>query len=192
MAVVRVAVVGEVDRDDAGEVRRPKRGDLERREAAVRDARHVHVAVAPRLRGQPLDRLDAVELLVGGVLVEVHALGRARAPDVDAGHEVAGAGEGDVGVEQLRSQLVLAIRDVVDDDGPRAGMRRGGFAGRGVHVGRQADAVAHRDQHVLVEPDAGREVEDGAARDRDVGHGLAWRTARMLPAGSLNQAMGGG
>ena len=50
VAIVRVAIVGEVDRDDAREVRRPKRGELERREAAVRDAGDVHVAVAPRLR----------------------------------------------------------------------------------------------------------------------------------------------
>ena len=65
------------------------RGDLQRGEAAVRDAHHVDVAVAPRLRREPLDGVDAVGLLLEHVLVGVDALGRAGAADVDARDDVA-------------------------------------------------------------------------------------------------------
>ena len=42
-------------------------------------------AVAPRLRGEPLDRVVAVAGLLGGVLVERDAAGRPGPADVDAG-----------------------------------------------------------------------------------------------------------
>ena len=51
------------------------------------------VARAPRLGGDPAQHLQAVELLLRVVLVEQHALGVARAADVDAHRRVAVAGE---------------------------------------------------------------------------------------------------
>ncbi len=65
-----VPVVGRLDRHDRPQVRRAQLGDLDRGEAAVRDAPHPDRARAPRLGGQPFDGIEAVARLVLGVLVE--------------------------------------------------------------------------------------------------------------------------
>ena len=150
VAVVRVAIVGEVDRDDRGEVGRPVRRDLERGEAAVGDPDHVHVAVAPRLRGEPFDRLGAVRLLLECVLVGVDALRGASAADVHPGDDVAMSREVEVVVRDRRIDLVLAVRDVVHHDGKR---RRGreviAAVVRDIEVRREPHAVGHGDVDVL-------------------------------------------
>ena len=149
VAVVRVAVVGEVHGDDARQVRRLVRRHLERREAAVGDPHLVDVAVAEGLRREPLDRVVAVELLLQDVLVDVDASGAAGAADVDAGDDVAVAGE--VAVEaRARNDLVLAVRDVLHDHRQR--LARVGVGH--VEVGREPNAVPHRDENVLHDPDA--------------------------------------
>ena len=68
--VGQVAVVGALDGHDRAEVRRPQLRDLDRGERAVADAPHPDRAVAPRLGGEPLDGVVAVERLGLGVLVE--------------------------------------------------------------------------------------------------------------------------
>ena len=84
VAVVGVAIVREVDRHDARQVRRCVARHLERREAAIGDADHVDVAVAPGLRGAPLDHVVPVALLAQRVLVARDALGCTGAAAVDA------------------------------------------------------------------------------------------------------------
>ena len=69
VAVVGVAIVREVDRHDARQMRRSVARHLERREAAVGDADHADVAIAPGLRSAPLDHVVPVALLAQRVLV---------------------------------------------------------------------------------------------------------------------------
>ena len=83
--VVGVPVVGRLDRHDRAQVRRPRRRDLDRGEAAVRQAPHPDRAGAPRLRGQPLDGVVAVERLGLGVLVQGDAVRSCRSRGRRAG-----------------------------------------------------------------------------------------------------------
>jgi hypothetical protein len=152
VAVVRVAVVGEVHRDDRRQVRRLVGRDLKRREAAVRDAHLVDVAVAEGLSRQPLDRVVAVELLLEHVLVGARPFGAAGAANVDARDGIPVLRE--VLVEpRARRHLVLAVRDVLHDDGNGLGRI---WIGE-VEVGGETDAVAHRDEDVLLDLDTVRE-----------------------------------
>src|SRR5262249_35439392 len=119
VAVVGVAVVSGVHGDDGLQARRPLHGHLDAGEAAVGGPEHAHVAVAPRLFGAPLDGIEAVPLLDGHVLVGVDALRAARAADVEADADEAALGEVVVCVVDAVGQVVLTVRDVLDD-GPQA------------------------------------------------------------------------
>ena len=122
--VVFVAVVGRHERDDRLELGRPQGGDLQAVEAGPRDAGHAHTAGAPGLRGDPGEHLADVGVLLGGVLVEHHAVGVAGAAQVDAQAGVAVAGPpavelpvavavvGEtvgVGLEDRRHRLALGV-----------------------------------------------------------------------------------
>ena len=81
--VVRVAVVGGVDRDDRVERGRALHRDLDRVEAAPRRPVHADLARAPVLLGEPGDHLADVGLLLRVVLVERDPLRRARPAEVE-------------------------------------------------------------------------------------------------------------
>ena len=87
--VVGVAVVARVDADHGAERRRRARRELQAVEAAPRGADDADVAVAPGLRGDPRDDLEAVEQLLLGVLVLDDPARVAGAADVDADRGVA-------------------------------------------------------------------------------------------------------
>ena len=166
VTIVCVAVVREVHRDDARQVRRRVRSDLKRREAAVGDAHLVDVPVAEGLRGEPLDRVIAVLLLLQHVLVGARALGGAGATDVDTGNDVAVSRE--ILVEALSpDDLVLAIGDVLHHHGQRLGMARSRLGP--VQIGGEADAVAHRDEDVL------RDLDTVCPSHRSASRILGWR-----------------
>ena len=85
---------GGVHRDDGLEFGRVPHGHLQGVEAAPGDAHHSHVAVGPGLVRQPGNDLQAVELLLLGILaIGGNALAAAEAADVDAGADVSAAGE---------------------------------------------------------------------------------------------------
>ncbi len=97
MHVVAIAVVGRAQRDDRLERRWPARRDLQRVEAAPRDAEHADHARAPWLGRQPGDDLERVVLLLLAVLVGQHTVGLAAAADVDAHRGIAVSSEIGVG-----------------------------------------------------------------------------------------------
>src|SRR5262245_58405977 len=112
MAVVGIAVVGEIHRDDRPQVRRPERGDLEGSKADVGDPHHVDIAVAERLRSEPLDGVVAVPLLSRDILIRRDAAGCSGTADVYPGYDVSVLGQ--VGVEPLPGRdFVLAVGDVL-------------------------------------------------------------------------------
>ena len=145
--VVRVAVVGRADADDASERRRPQRGDLQRVEAAPRladHARRAHCTTAGS--ASHCDHLDAVVELLLQVLALEHALRVARAAQVDARARKSARGE--VGVHlrvAWRRRVVLPVRDVLEDRGDGSGLAAVGEPQpRG-----QPRAVARRDPDVV-------------------------------------------
>ena len=116
MDVVGVAVVGRHHRDDRGEVRRVEERDLDRGEAAVRDPPHPDLAVAPRLRRQPLDGVEAVLGLACGVLVQGDSRRRARAPNVEpAQGEPARRQPLAAALVARRAPVVFAVGDHLED-----------------------------------------------------------------------------
>ena len=135
--VGQVAVVGRLDRDDRAQVRRPQLGDLDRGEPAVADAPHPDRPVAPRLRGEPLDRVVAVEGLRLGVLVEgdrrrtIPCHGRRPG----TGRSRAGRGTSPRAMSAFRRQLSLPYGIISRIAGKRSGVPA---AGRGSH--RLADS----------------------------------------------------
>ena len=167
--VVAVAIVGGVHRQDRAQVGRAQLRDLDRGEAAVADAPHADAAVAPRLRGQPLHGVEAVERLGLGVLVHGDA-GRAAGPaDVEPAQGEPPCGEPLAeGRVPVAAPVVLAVRDHLEDDGKA--LRRAAVArARPPDVRGQLDAVADRDPDVPVD----LVVVDGLARRGRlfVGHG---------------------
>jgi putative CocE/NonD family hydrolase len=107
--------------------------------------------------------VDAGEdrLLVEDVLVHRVALGRARPAEVDPDHRVAVPRQLQVLPERGEVDLVLAVRDVVHDDG------QGLVApDRQIHVGGKPHPVAHRDADVLHDPDVVGDVERRALDHR--------------------------
>ena len=120
--------------------------------------------VAPRLGGEPLDRVEAVARLVRGVLVEGDAADEPVPADVDPAQRVAARREPlaarRVGVAP---PVVLAVRDHLEDRREARGPAPS--AGRAPDVGRQLDAVAGRDPDVPLDRDG-------------VAGGLAGRAAR--------------
>jgi hypothetical protein len=138
-------------------------------ESAVRDAHQVDVAVAPGLRGQPFDRIEAVELLLRDVLVDRPTLRAAGSADVYPRDRVAVTRQLEVVAHDPGIHLVLAVRGVIHDDRHRAlRVARGQrlvWVGH-VEVGGEADAVAHRDPDVAQEPDAVAGTQDPHRRTR--------------------------
>ena len=65
MAVVGVAIVGGVDRDNGLQMRRPMQSYLQGRKPAVRSAVHSNIAIRPGLPRQPLHRVVPIFLLLG-------------------------------------------------------------------------------------------------------------------------------
>ena len=141
--------------------------------AAVADAPHPDVAVAPRLGGEPLDRVVPVERLVLGVLVERDAAGRRRCRGRRPG----------TARSRARAKLLAArhVRVRGASCPCRTGSSRGspgtarpGVAGTGQRapeVGRQLDAVAGRDPDVPV----GRDLVARLARRAVGGLGRSGR-----------------
>ena len=103
MDVVGVAIIRRVARHDGLQRRWAPRRDLQAVEAGPRVARHPDGARAPRLRGDPCDRVAAVDRLLLGVLVRTEAARFAGATDVDADARVALAGK--------PAHLLLVARD---------------------------------------------------------------------------------
>ncbi len=169
-AVVRglvEVVVAAADEDGLEGRRALGRGQYLHR-AEVGDADHADVAVAPGLGRDPLDEVVGVLAqrdAAGVVVADVLALGRAGAPQVaddvdvallDDARDVAGL---DAAVPhgagptlrrggQREGLEFLAVRAQGHESGP------GGVAEAAVGVGREGDAVAHRDTEVLADGDA--------------------------------------
>jgi hypothetical protein len=158
MRIVGIAVVGRAQGDDRLQGRRPQGGDLQRVEAAPRDADHADGAAAPGLAGDPVDHDEGVLMLLGGVFVAQQAVGIARAADVDADRGVAVAGV--VAVHRLVAQprqVALAIRQVFEHRRYRPVVRRH----RQPDARGEPDAVGHRDPDVLdLLEGAGKLVDD--------------------------------
>ena len=152
VGVVGVAVVGRAERDDRLERGRIEGGDLERVEAAPGDAHHADRAAAPALRRDPGDDLERVVQLLLGVLVEQHAVGVARAAQIDPHGGIAGLRE--ITVDRLVArahEVALAIRDVLENR--RYGLE---FGARGQpDPRRDPAAVGHGDPDVLDLDDVG-------------------------------------
>ena len=142
--VVRVAVVGRVDRDDRVERGRALHRDLERVEAAPRRAVHADLPRAPVLLREPGDHRADVRLLLGVVLVERDPLRRAGAAEVEpADREAALVAEALVLARVRGREVVHAVRERVDDD-------RSGELARQEETSRETRAVLHRDPDVTV------------------------------------------
>ena len=143
MDVVEIAVVGRHDRHDRLEGGWPEHRDLDRGEAAVGDAPHADVPVAPRLGRKPGDGLDAVVGLVGAVFIDRDPARRSGAADVEAAQRIPARCEPRPAcLVGCGAPMVLAVRDHLED------RRDGVIGGRPPEVGRQLDAVAHRQAHV--------------------------------------------
>ena len=158
----------------AREVRRPELGDLDRREAAVRDAPHPDRARAPRLGGEPLDGVVAVPRLVRRVLVEGDAARRSGPADVDAGR----------GRSRARRTTRRARRRRCAARCPcRTGSSRGG-------PGRRASPSAHR--AARGSPTARRRRATGSGRPRrSRPSNGGWPAARSAVIGRESRARPG-
>ena len=169
--VVAVAVVRRVHRQDRPQVRRPELRDLDRREAAVADAPHADVAVAPRLRRQPLDRVVPVERLGLGVLVERRRPARSpcRGRRAGRGRSPRAASHSPRAVSLFRRQLSLPYGIISRMTANRSS--GASATGRGSHrLADSSEAVADGDADVPADLDlvaglarVGRAVESGMA-----------------------------
>ena len=98
--VVLVEVVGGADGDDGLEGRRISHREVDRIEAAPRDAEHAHIAIGEGLLGKPIDDDFAVVVFLVGVFVgDQAALAVSGAAHIDAGDDVAAPNE--VGVQRM-------------------------------------------------------------------------------------------
>ena len=131
MDVIGIAVVGGAERDHRLQLLRPARRHLQPVEAAPGDADHAAGPRAPGLRLEPFQHLETIVLLQLQIFVQQHAVGFARAADVDPHRGIAMAGEEGMGLGIARRRAVaLAIGQIFQD-------RRHGM-GLGIH--RQPDA----------------------------------------------------
>ena len=173
MHVVAIAIVGRAQRDDRLERRRPARRDLQRVEATPRDAEHADCAAAPRLGRQPGDDLERVVLLLPAVLVGQHAVGLARAADVDAHGGVAVAGEVRMGERvPLRRPVALAVGQILEQGGDGGALR----VLRQPQPRGEAGAVGERDPGVLDLADAAGEGRHQTADSSEVSVVIARRS----------------
>ncbi len=84
VAIVGVAVIGEVHRADCLERGWPMHGNLNRVEAAIRSAEHPYLAVTPRLLCHPGNRFDSILLFLHRILIAGYAARAARTTHVNA------------------------------------------------------------------------------------------------------------
>ena len=101
---------------DRLQLRRPPRGDLQAVEAAPGNADDADGAGAPGLRGDPVQDLQRVVLLLLQILALEHAFGIARAAHVDPHAGVAVAGE--IRMREriaLRRAVALAVGQIFQD-----------------------------------------------------------------------------
>ena len=126
---------------------------LERRESAVARPPHPDPPVGPRLGREPLDRVVAVELLDGPVLVGVDAVGPAGAAHVEAHADEPALGEVAVYVGAAARDVVLTVRVVLDNSGePDVALGAD-------QVGREQGPVARGNADVALLPDAVARIE---------------------------------
>ena len=151
--IVAIEIGRSVDRGDAFEV-----GWLLKRGQPLHDpevgvAQHRHAAVAPRLLGDPLDHVEAVLLLFDRKrrplpLREPGSSRRNNHVHVAVWHEERGS----PGLDRVRDRRrpllnLLDVRRHRQDPGVLPRLLRA------VDIGSDANAVAHRDVHVLLEDD---------------------------------------
>ncbi len=151
MAVIGVAVVGEIDGNDTGQVRGRMRGNLKRRKAAIGYAHHIDMAIAPWLLREPLHGVIAIQLFLERIFVGAAPFRRSRTPDVDPGDDIALARQEEIEGSCIQIHIVLAIGSVFHDNRPPICTMP---ASRHVQISGQARAVAHRDEDVLDQSDA--------------------------------------
>ena len=155
--VVRVAVVGRADGDHRLERWRSPRRDLEPVESTPGDSDHPDRAGAPGLRGDPVDDLQRVVLLLAKILAEQHSFGVSRPAHVDAHRGVAVPGE--VRMSQrvaLRGAVTAPIGQVLENRRHRALA----CVLRQPDPGREANAVRHLDEHRVQHLDLARKLLD--------------------------------
>src|SRR5579883_70462 len=155
VAVVGVAIVGEVHGADGLERRRPVHGHLQGVEAAIGRAEHAHVAVAPGLLGHPGDGCHAIELLLRAVFVQRRALRVAAAAHVEARRRDPALGKVVMDGEISPIAIALAVGIIVEHDGEPA--RRIGPE----EIGGQRNPVGHRDAHAALVADTVPRLKDG-------------------------------
>ena len=128
---------------DRGQVRRAVQRGLGLDDGAVRAAHHPDLAIAPGLRGDPLDGVVAVFALpiVAGVIVAAVALGFVARADVLDDEDIAALYIPARNAVPLGEGLVVGVADQNSRPGAGAGGGR-------VDVGGQAHAIAHGDHHV--------------------------------------------
>ena len=117
--VVRVAVVGGVDRHDRLQGRRPPHRGLDRVEPGVRGPVHPHRAGAPVRAREPVDHLGEVLHLLRRVLVDRDALGRAGAAHVQAADRVVPLVAEAPVLARPHREVVLAVGIGLEQGGPR-------------------------------------------------------------------------
>ena len=114
--VVGITIIGRAERDDGLQGLGPAGGDLQSVETTPGDANHADRARAPFLLGEPGDHLEAVVLLLFGILVVENAFAVTRAADVDAHARVAETGIVGMGDRvAIRGPIALAIGQILED-----------------------------------------------------------------------------
>ncbi len=168
--VVFVEIVGGAAGDDGLQRLRLPGGDLQPVEPAPGDPEHAHVAIAPGLRGDPVDDRHAVGQLVFGVFIHQNAVGLAAADHVHAHAGIAVAGE--VGVVDLvapAGQIALAVGQIFENRGNGVVARILGHP----EPGRQAPPVRKRDPGMFV-------ASDGVGELRDFPHVVSFPVPPLL------------
>ena len=152
-----------VEREDRFEMRRLFFGDRKLLGAEAGNADHADIAVAPRLRRDPLDQIVAIPLARAAAFGFADAARRADDVNVAARHEELGvAGLHRPGPQRrprrLRRQRGRHIRalEILVVDGER--QQRGKLSGRvgTIDIDADFDAVAHRHHDVHVARDRGK------------------------------------
>ena len=141
MNVFQPAVVGSHDRRDGLERGWPFRGNLKRIIGTPGFTEHADIAVAPILRGDPCDHIDAILGFEIGVFVEHHSLAVPRTALIDAQRGIAGLGKAGMHAFVTDTGCVpAAVRNVLED--------RGGWIGPGTlgqpESGGELGAIWHR------------------------------------------------
>ena len=149
VALVRVAVVGEVHGNDRRQVLGPMGGDLHGRETAVGAADHADLAGAPGLPRDPVYCMYCVELFLRCVLVGVRALTAAGAAAIESRADETVSGELVLQAGVGRG-VVLAVGDVLEQQRLRR-LLPIAVAQGDVQVHGELGAIAHRHHDVADE-----------------------------------------